>query len=155
MGYVSKEGYFYKQLAAEKKMEENARIKTLTEEQHNALAEICYIRHHLHCNWESLFNAESANFNELFDQYDSINDILTSANLPPIQGLPDSDEEIITTIDYEADDEGMNFTDWYDSHIEEAYYQWEDINNKIEAYLRNIDALHGTKYEPTGSTRLY
>lgn len=154
MGRISKEGYYYKQLAAEKKMEENARINTLTEEQHNALATICSIRHQLHCNTKALFNADSADFNNLFDQYDSINDILTSAKLSPIQDLLDS-EEIISTIDYEADDEGMNFNDWWDSHLEEAYDQWEDINSKIEAYLREIDEKHGSEYAPTGKTRLY
>lgn len=40
MAYLNKDAYFGKQMYAERKMAENAEIDTLTEEQHEVLAEL-------------------------------------------------------------------------------------------------------------------
>lgn len=153
MGIVSKDGYFYKQLAAEKRMEENRKVSTLTEEQHNALAEICRIRHELHCNHETLFNEEAANC-VLYNEYSTINEILTKASLEKISELPDI-EDIISTLDYDIDSEGLNLEEWWDKYYPVACEQWEEINRKIENYLAIIDKKHGTNYAPSGATRLF
>ena len=64
MGIISKEGYRGKREWAAKRMEQNKKIETLTEEQHNLLAELCTFRHDLHHNWDSAWNEESQNFDK-------------------------------------------------------------------------------------------
>ena len=137
----------------DKLMTENAEVETLTEEQHDALAELCRIRHNIHTSAESFFNAESADHNELWnyiysdtDQYGYINTLLVNNNLPTIN-FDINALDYCTTSDYS--DMGLS----YDEALEEVCNMVEAVNEKIENYLRQIDKEHGTHYAPTGHAR--
>lgn len=134
-------------------MRENAKIETLTEEQHDALSDLANLRHQLHTNRGLLFNDEAPNDN-LWKSYDHINEKLTACNLPTID-LPDYTEDFVTTMDYEIDNEGLSYSEWHEKYLEKFYDDMEEVNDKIKAYLRAIDEKYGTKYAPRGATRLY
>lgn len=139
----------------EKVMRENAKIRSLTEEQHSALATLCAIRHdiHGHDGADSFFDAEGARFKEFWGYIDdgdngsTINRMLSEVNLPVI------DLNEFNPLDYESDADYADFGLTY----EEAYDKCVDLtiklNDKIEEYLRKIDAEHGTQYAPTGIAR--
>ena len=135
-------------------MEQNVKIDTLTEEQHKTLANLANLRHQLHVSKEDLFNDESATGNDLWHTYDSIDEKLTECGLEPM-GLPDYTEDFITSLDYDIDDKGLSYEEWYEEEYCVFVDQMEEVNEKIETYLRSIDEKYGTKYAPTGATRLY
>lgn len=145
MGIISRDGYDRKREYAARKMEENRLIETLNEEQHDVLSWLCSLRHEMHTNQHSLFLNESAEFS-LWKDYELIYSKLTACGLPEIK-LIDS-----ASIPCDADsefDEDFN----YDEAYEEYMGIIEDINNKIETYLRTIDKEYGTDYCPTGKSR--
>lgn len=163
MAYFSKEIYEQKNEYAAKRMEENAKIKTLTEDQHKALAMLCKIRHFVHSTERmSLFNSESNDALQMTKYLMRIYD----GDLLEVVGLP-----CLNTIDFMCLPESQ---DWYDLLTEEErkefdgdyqiwleqgdeYYDFcdmiEEFNRDIENYLRAIDEIHGTKYCPTGMSR--
>ena len=143
-------------------MRKNAEVETLTEEQHDALAELASIRHKIHSNWDSMWNAESSEYNQLWDYIDSgINDILSEVDLPTID-FDYSEEDIPTSFDYDllTDEEQAEYD--YDSWLwreESGEYEifaeyLTEVNDKIENYLADIDREHGTQYAPTGWARM-
>ncbi len=153
MGVLSKEAYEGKQRYAERKQAEiKANCDSLTPEQHDALADICRIRHEIHCNMESVFNSESA-FADRFNTYidHEINDILKAASLPAIV-WSHSIEEIEDDSCYYA---GITDFDCVEDAQEACLSIVADLHNAIEKYLANIDKQHGTEYCPTGATRIY
>ena len=135
-------------------MRENAEIETLTEEQHDTLAQLANLRHRLHVNTENLFNIEAPGHEQLWHEYALINETLTACNLPTID-LPDYIEDFVTSFDYDIDDEGLSYSEWWKKYLEKFYDDMEEVNDKIEAYLRAIDEKNSTKYAPTGVARLY
>lgn len=143
--YEAKENY------ANKIMAENAKVETLTEEQHDALESLCKIRHNMHSNKAIMFNSEAAN-SELWGDYDRISELLEEAKLPKLT-LPDSSEDFTVSYDYDIDDRGLSFSEWCEEAEQEFFEQMEDVNNKIERYLKDIDEVHGTHYCPTGLSR--
>lgn len=160
INYEAKERY------ASNLMKANKEIESLTEEQHDALAEVCRIRHYLHSyNVEKLYTGEY--MDEFFgyienDNQQTINDILEAAGLEVIDELNNIDIESIETEadwDYVLDDEDKeaydNDSDNYRDHCIEIYADIKNqINNAIETYLLGIDKEHGTQYCPTGFARL-
>lgn len=135
-----------------KLMEENAKIETLTEEQHNTLANLANLRHTLHTNQEILFNDEADNA-QIWKEYEEINEALSICDLDELQ-LPAPDE-LTTSYGYDIDDEGLNLEEWTDKYYPVFVEEMDNINKTIENYLEAIDKEHGTKYAPTGKTRLY
>lgn len=151
MGIISKEGYHGKREWAAKRMEQNKKIETLTEEQHNLLAELCTFRHDLHHNWDSAWNDESQNFGVYCDGISIYNDDA---------GLPEKikqafGKEPFERIDYPT----SNTYELDDLTWEEGYEQacdlFAQVNDEIETFLREIDKEHGTDYAPSGATRLF
>ena len=152
-GKLSKEAYEGKREWASKKMADMKMITTLTEEQHDVLAELCSFRHELHTNQESLFNTESANypfFNEMLSG--GINEKLKEVGLPEIKSLDVLYDDFPTDMDifydiaeFETNEEGLEI----------ALQRASEINSAIEGYLLEIDKQHGTSYCPSGYTRLY
>lgn len=132
-------------------MEKNAENNSLTREQHDALADLANLRHNLHVNRENLFNYEADS--PLWKEYDSINERLTSVDLEPVT-LPDS-ESFTTSLDYDIDNNGLNLQEWWEEYYPVFSDEMENVNKIIEKYLEDIDKKHGTKYAPTGLTRLY
>lgn len=156
MGYLSKEVYERKRAYAGRKMAQNSRIESLTEDQHEALATLCRIRHEIHTNPKAFFNNESNVWSYIDDGCGGgiINTNLENAGLEPIEFNVDP---ACYPTDYDWDDEEIwdgKYND-YDSALREIYTVAEEINNKIEEYLRLIDKTHGTEYCPTGLSRKF
>lgn len=135
-------------------MAKNAEVETLTEEQHAALAALAHLRHELHTNWDVLFNDEAGGNKSLWKRYSEIDENMSSCGLEPL-GLPDYTESFTTSMDYEIDSEGMDYHEWYEEYFSVFCDEMEGVNDTIENYLEKIDKEHGTKYAPTGMTRLY
>jgi len=151
MAYHTKETYERKAEWAANRMEENSKIESLTEEQHSALAKLCSFRHELHCNQDSLFITESANYNKYHEMLDEgVNTILINAGLLIINGIAtdfmpsDMDLAYGCAEEWETLEEGKEI----------ALNQAIAINEKIETYLLQIDNKYGTNYCPSGKSRL-
>ena len=133
-------------------MAKNAEVETLTQEQHAALADLANLRHTLHSKQETLFNDEADNI-ATWQAYDNINEALNACGLDIID-LPAS-EDLTTNINYDIDNEGLNLEEWTEKYYPVFIEEMDAINKTIEKYLETIDKAHGTKYAPTGATRLY
>ena len=154
MAKVSKEGYEAKANYVEKKMKENAQIKTLSEEQHNVLSWLCKVRHIIHTNQKSFFVTESATSGEIYQYIDEeVNYRLESCKLPKIRWSVDS-FDLVTDFDYYELDEEERTTEVYNELLERCIDQLELINSDIEKYLKTIDNEHKTSYCPTGASRI-
>lgn len=144
MARKSKEEYAMHTENAKGRQEEMKSITTLTEDQHDALAKVCSIRHELHTNQKSIYRSESSKFSELINYMDGeIKNILLSVGLKNdlkwnVIDLP---------CDYDCEDAEQGLSDVYDFVAK--------VNKQIENYLRNIDAVHGTSYCPTGALRKF
>lgn len=142
---------------AANRMEQNKNIDTLTEQQHDALAWLCSIRHTIHTNQKSMFISNSVDF-DLWKYIDGVDDNTIKEKLESV-GLPNnlSWDALFVPSDY---DYNMRFNEdksWYNDY--DAAYEihidfLEKVNTDIENYLRNIDKEHGTNYAPSGHTRL-
>lgn len=116
MSKINKEGYERKAEWADRRMEDNKSVDTLTEDQHEVLASVCSKRHTLHGHRmaEGLYflgRTSSDVWNSYLDSPFTGNIGLINQNLID-SGLP------------------------------------------VEAYLLNIDKIHGTSYCPQGASRL-
>lgn len=144
MSALTKEQWEARDRAVARRNAENAKIGTLTEGQHRALAGLCAFRHDLHCGASHMWLSESAEGRRIWDGLGEWDAKLADAGLPEI-GL-DSDEYITDVtwhLDFESEAEAM-----------EALAEFVGRQNAlIEAYLRRIDGEHGTRYEPTGAHR--
>jgi hypothetical protein len=168
MGFVNKDGYERKAAYAARKNLENAKIDTLTAEQHDTLAWLCSVRHKIHTNQESFFWAESGAFDELWKYIDEkINNTLSACGLEPIpfgSSLDVWTDSLIFELkdefveecgdQYELSEESDMAT-LLSAGLEIMYDKVGEYNKQIEAYLQNIDEKHGTRYAPTCATRLY
>lgn len=156
MGYFSKEVYERKAAYAERKMEENSLIESLTREQHEALAELCRIRHEIHSSPKVFFSYESRVWDYIDDGVGGgvINNKLASVGLETIPFDKDP-------VDYPTDYDWDNFELWdgkydaLDDALTEIYALVAEINTKIEGYLKKIDETYETKYCPTGLSRVF
>ena len=54
MAQLNKDAYYGKMIYAGKKMAKNKEIETLTEEQHDALSQMCSARHELHTHMDRI-----------------------------------------------------------------------------------------------------
>lgn len=172
MAYVSKEGYERKAAYAARRMAENAEVETLTAEQHEALAELCEIRHWIHSTDRMrMFNSEASESDGLSDRLARLFDsnILADADLPELRTidiymLPSSSdwELLITEEDRQAwkeRSETEGFANGYDCwlNLGDEFHEFcqmiGQLNADIERYLADIDKAHGTSYCPTGKSR--
>lgn len=152
MSYLNKEQYDYRRESAAQRMEDNARIESLTEEQHETLAWLCQIRHNIHCNMKVLWNDQNGQHNEYINYIDHvINDRLNSVGLNVIRF--DKSDMIPTASDWDADYWGGGWTSYEDAYeyCMNHYYIQHGI---IESYLLTIDNEHGTNYCPSGALRV-
>lgn len=146
--YEAKQGY------ADKRNADNAKIETLTEEQHNVLAWLCQVRHDLHSNSEDLFYSERSNYTKFWDYIDDgcggsvINDKLDEIGLDKIDFSEIDMIEAPSDTFCETDED-------YENGLKEIHEISDKINRIIESYLSDIDKEHGTNYCPTGLSRLY
>lgn len=158
-GAVSKEGYERKREWAARRMKENKKIKTLTETQHEALEELASIRHEIHSNKKSVIISDEQGLKKKLIK---VNESLLNSGLTPMEFVPTSNEDYIDidTIDelYEIEDvpeDDEEREDWYDENYMRISGELEDLNTKIEDYMRKIDAIYGTNYAPSGMSRVF
>lgn len=146
----------------------------LTENQIEAIEDICRLRHEMHCTNASSVVSQNDNIDKCLRE---INELIEENDLPEI----DVDEytyaeDWLTDFDWnELDDETRpqyyeqakkkigsdNEDDLYNLayalFFDDAVFVCADIigkiNDRIEHWLKNIDEKYGTKYEPTGSQR--
>jgi len=147
MSICSKEQYSRRNENAAKRMAENAKNISLTEEQHEALSVLCTARHELHSN----------KHHAIIEDYNGLKQALVTANiqiqescLEPMNfvGTDSSDYidiDSLNEIDYEEED--------YANEYERISSELEDLNLKIEKYLFDIDKKYNTNYAPTGALR--
>lgn len=175
MGILSKEAYERKAAWADRRMRENAEnCDSLTEEQHEKLAELCALRHELHISHEDVWIGETET---AFDRLDDccgggLLSELSGVGLPPLK-FPFPAEDIPLETDYynvlsederdewdrkaEEIDENMTGVDlWREESGEcsKCFDMLEQCNDVIEKYLAAIDKKHGTNYCPSGVSRI-
>lgn len=126
-----------------KRLQENARIKTLTMVQHTALMILCEYRHRLHVASDQFYDLteEAKRCRSFFKAQLPI--LLRSAGLPLLE--TDLSFSIPT-----RDEDGLSEDTKH--RICEAYVS--GLNEDIEEYLRAIDQKTGTWYAPSGALRL-
>jgi hypothetical protein len=152
MSILNKDQYQRRAENSAKRMEIQKQISSLTEEQHDAIAKVCSMRHDLHSNLDALLISESVNFSTFNswlcgDNDESFNMLLKNVGID--NDLSWSPEDL------PADDSMWSeFYSDYDEFYEEEYEIASNIHLQIENFLRKIDAEHGTSYAPTGFQRI-
>lgn len=165
MGYLSKEAYERKNEYAARRMHNNAQIDSLTEEQHEFLAELCEFRHELHCNQNALFLSECADYNRYWNYISELSNKASAVGLQFNGYDEDTGIELVSDsyYDYDISEDDYESEDDYVEAKEEAYNDAQievlkfaqKLNFDIEKFLAKIDAEHGTDYCPAGATRIY
>lgn len=159
---MEKEEYERRNRNAAARMAANKEIaQCLSEEQCDALEEICAIRHRIHVAGASeLFNTESpeaelmeelegqgivASLKKLFSEASVIEDVR-------LWDIPDDSDWFEELVDKEDYDDYEDYRNQSLSYIADVLNRW---NNQIEKFLGLIDAKYGTSYHPTGFQRLF
>lgn len=144
----------------------NARIETLTAEQHELIQDICKFRHEVHCNIESYFNSGVRHSATVSDGYEKaelfsidflfdFNALLSKHGLPAFNTsfdfveVPDD-----SWVEADRDEDEEIWQDEYNDLHRECYQEFDLLNDDIEKWLSDIDEQHGTQYCPTGFARL-
>ena len=165
MAHFTKEEYQGKAEWAARRMAENAKVDSLTEEQHTALAELCQIRHWIHSTDRmSLFNEESVDSAQMYDYFAKIFDdgLLESVGLPKLCSIDWT--SLASNSDWYnilQEDERAEYNDDYEIWLQDGGYfdefcqQMEQFNGDVEKYLAEIDKKHGTNYCPSGASRIF
>jgi hypothetical protein len=148
MAYLSKDQYSRRNENAAIRMQSNKSINSLTEEQHDALAFLCSARHNLHSQKDRAIESIE---NGLVQAIVFANVQIKESGLKAMSfvGTDVSDFIDIDTIDIldiDGDDE-------YDDEYNRISNDLEQLNDKIEKYLSEIDSKFGTNYAPTGLLR--
>lgn len=153
----ARQGYIDKR---NKENEEIALEKGLTEEQISAIENICRLRHEIHTtSWEDVYNSESP-------EHDTVDDALIAIWYENGEVQPEYYGKARNKIDNgfvfgkdgyfpinTIDDLALNLWIEHVSDVNSAII--EEINDKIEKWLRAIDKQYETHYAPTGNQRLY
>lgn len=159
MSYLSKDQYSRRNENAAIRMAKNAENSSLTEDQHEALSDLCKIRHELHSNIDRIVkNDEQREIDTLV----KINIQIKESGLIPmkfisiyIEDFIDIDTISLLEIIDCISSEDENYDDWYDENYERIYNELEELNDKIEKYLSVVDVKYKTNYAPTGMQRIY
>ena len=156
-GKISSEGYERKREWAARRMVDNKKIETLTEDQHDALSNLCSVRHNFHVNLDRLVISDSENIKK---DLINANIELVESGLIPMNFIPNSEDDFIDIDDFqllneieqipENEDEKQN---WYDDNYSRIYGELSNLNTNIENYLSEIDLKYGTNYKPSGASR--
>ena len=165
MAKLSKEVYERKNEWAARRMERNSKIESLTEEQHEFLAELCSFRHFLHTNKKRAFLSESSESREISDEISVWGeqslcgrcfDLFGEYPFEPID-YPDDNREgwgyFFEDFDPNKDYDDKTREDWYFKAYDMATDMFEQINTEIETFLEKIDEKYGTDYCPSGISR--
>ena len=157
MAYLKKSQYERRTENAAIRMEKNAAVSSLSEEQHEALKELCRMRHEMHSNMDSVTRSCE---NRIMANLEKSCVMLAQAGIPcPALPTDESDYIDIDTIDllYEIEDVpeyDEERQEWYVDNYSRIMLELSELNGQIEDYLRSIDEKHGTSYCPSGSQRI-
>mgnify|MGYP007016053606 CR=1 FL=1 len=157
MAYLKKSQYERRAANSAIRMAKNAEVSSLTEEQHQALNELCYHRHSMHSNIKSCVTSRE---NNIMASLEKAGVMLAQAGIP-CHVLPSDESDYINidTIDllYEIEDvpeDDEKRQEWYADNYSRIMSELSELNGQIEDYLRSIDEKHGTSYCPTGVQRI-
>lgn len=150
MAKLTKEQYERRTENAVRRHDGNKHITTLTEEQHNIIAEVCDMRHKIHSSGDELYYVESVFSSEASRWLEEINSRLITVRLPHIDNIPCA-EDMPTAEDKYC---GIIEEETEEENVEKFYSMMNELNNSIEQWLTRIDAEHGTNYCPTGTHRM-
>jgi hypothetical protein len=148
MAYLSKDQYSRRNENAAIRMQSNKSINSLTEEQHDALAFLCSARHNLHSQKDQAIKSDD---NGLVQAIVFANVQIKESGLKAMSFVGTDisdfiDIDTIDCIDIDGDDE-------YADEYSRISNDLEELNDKIEKYLSEIDSEFGTNYAPTGFLR--
>ncbi len=165
MAYLTKKQYDYRRESAAKRNMRNEEIAVnngMTEEQAGLISDLCSLRHELHTNIDRL--VIDTNYNFIERDFIWMNEKMFNNNLPTMDFVNELEGFDILCFDDEYEIDKMNGiapepgTDEYDEWVteikERLHNEWEELNNKIEAYLREIDEKYNTHFAPTGALRI-
>lgn len=150
MAYLSKDQYSRRNENAAIRMQSNKSINSLTEEQHDALAFLCSARHNLHSQKDKAIKSIE---NGLVREILYANAQIKESGLKVMSFVGDDrsdyiDIDTLDILDIDGDDE-------YDDEYNRISNELEELNDKIEKYLSEIDSEFGTNYAPTGLLRKF
>ena len=162
MAYLNKDQYAYRRESAAQRNAKSAEIgmtNGMTEEQAEAIAHLCSARHEMHCNIDRLVHDGESRF--IARSLQQANEEIHNSGLPRLTCLPLYDDDCIHIDDLNLlsewgdmpDINDDTYQDWFDTNYERIYQEWSDLNDKIEAYLREIDEKFSTSFAPTGKLR--
>lgn len=149
MAHLTKDDYSRRNENAAKRMLENSKNDSLTEEQHEAISMLCTARHNLH----------SDKRHAIIEDYKGLKQAIVSANIAILEsGIEPMNFVGTDSSDY-IDIDSLNELDYeeeeYDSEYERISSELETLNSKIEKYLSEIDKSYNTNYAPTGAQRIF
>ena len=150
MAKLTQEQYERRRENAVVRHEENKKITSITEEQHNIIAEVCDMRHKIHSSGDELYNMQSLFSQEATTWLEEINSRLITVrlrkidNIPCAEDFPTAEDKYCGVIEEEEEEE----------NVEKFYSMMNELNNSIEQWLTRIDTEHGTNYCPTGTHRM-
>ena len=156
MGILSKSDYERRMRNVDRRNTENADIleeQGFETDQIRALEDLCSIRHELHTfGAETLWNVECGS-------HDRFRDWLNGGIQEMLEDAGFDNDLLFDTDDLPAsnDDEFMDIDDfdvYYEESIEVLSDFIDDVNRKIEKWLRKFDKQYGTHYAPTGLQRI-
>lgn len=158
MAIKTKEQYERSRENAARRMLDNKRIEILTDEQHEALAELCSVRHEMHNNMLSIAKCGGDYLRNII----LANIGLQEAGIATMNFVPTDESDFIDidNIDLlcelgEEPDDSDERDEWVDNECSRIINELEELNSKIEKYLAGIDTKYGTNYCPTGDTRIF
>ena len=143
--------------AAKRMLQNKEKKGFLTEDQHDALANLARVRHNLHSNLEALAHGTDSG-RDIERDLIRANNRLYEQGIP-VEGIPydEADYFEIDNLDDErnfAHDNGTELSaEDEDEIVANALREWDKVNFRIEDYLRKIDEQNGTDYAPTGAQR--
>lgn len=161
MTILDKNAYYGKMIYAGEKMAENKEIETLTEEQHDALSQMCSARHELHTNMDRITKGSEQDY---LGSIIEANSALEKSALPIIEEIPtdtvdyidiDSIRELEDLGEAPSRDNEDEWQEWYDAEYSRIHDELSKLNQKIEKYLEQIDIEYGTHYAPSGASRIF
>ena len=164
MAYLTKDDYYRRELAAGRRMAQNAEIETLTQEQHDVISDFCSFRHKFHTGMSRIVYNNGEAFTELI----RLNGEFQELGLPIMEGIPTYNDSYIniddinSLTDYdeeysevEFDDDEEKRLEWVQKHYDRIYDELSELHKKMEKHLERIDEEYGTTYAPTGALRVF
>ena len=158
MGHLNKYQYSYRNESASRRVIENSRNSALTDEQHEALSNLCKARHELHSNIDSCIINDCHGYKK---ELIVCNIAIGESGLSDMSFIPSDITDYIDIDDFQClyeietvPEDEMEKQNWYDDNYSRIYSELELLNSNIEKFLREIDVKYGTNYCPTGNLRI-